>query len=198
MLIVALTGGIGSGKSLAGGFFARLGASVIDADQLARTAIERGSEGFNAVVATFGDSILKNGDIDRAALGELIFKNATLKAKLEAIVHPIVRREFEKAASSLKKDEILIYEIPLLFETKARNRFDYVITVESEMELRIARLRSRGLPSSEIQTRIAAQASREERESIADTVLINEGSEDDLLRSVENIFESVLLPASRK
>ncbi len=198
MLIVALTGGIGSGKSLAGGFFARLGASVIDADQLARTAIERGSEGFNAVIATFGDSILKNGDIDRSALGELIFKNAILKAKLEAIVHPIVRREFEKAASSLKEDEILIYEIPLLFETKARNRFDYVITVESEMELRIARLRARGLPSSEIAARIAAQASREERESIADTVLINSGSEDDLLRSVENIFESVLLPASRK
>ncbi len=198
MLIVALTGGIGSGKSLAGGFFARLGASVIDADQLARAAIERGSEGFNAVIATFGDSILKNGDIDRSALGELIFKDPTLKAKLEAIVHPIVRSEFEKAASSLKKDEILIYEIPLLFETKARNRFDYVITVESEMELRIARLRSRGLHSSEIQTRIATQASREERESIADTVLINEGSEDDLLRSVENIFESVLLPKSRK
>ncbi len=198
MLIVALTGGIGSGKSLAGGFFARLGGFVIDADQLARAAIERGSAGFNEVVATFGDSILKNGDIDRSALGELIFKDPTLKAKLEAIIHPIVRREFEKAASSLAADEILIYEIPLLFETKGRTRFDYVITVESELELRIARLRARGLPSSEIAARIAAQASREERESIADTVLINDGSEDDLLRSVENIFESVLLPKSRK
>ena len=189
MLVVGLTGGIGSGKSLAAQFFAELGALVIDADQLARDAIERGSEGFDQLIATFGDSILHNGLVDRRALGELVFRDAEAKKKLEAIIHPIVRKEFEEAVASLENDQILIYEIPLLFEKKSMERFDYIVTVESDMQLRKERLLKKGLRNSEIESRIAAQASREERESIADQVFENDGSEDELLRSVENLWE---------
>lgn len=189
MLVVGLTGGIGSGKSLAAQFFAELGALVIDADQLARDAIERGSDGFDELIATFGDSILTNGLVDRRALGELVFRDKDAKRKLEGIIHPIVRQEFEEAVQSLEKDQVLIYEIPLLFETKAMERFDYIVTVESDLELRKERLLKKGLRISEIESRIAAQASREERTSIADQVFENNGSEDELLRSVENLWE---------
>jgi dephospho-CoA kinase len=191
MRVIGLTGGIGCGKSLAAQYFAELGALVIDADQLARAAIERGSDGFDEVVALFGDSILKDGNIDRRALGELIFKDQKAKTQLENIIHPFVRREFEGAVASLKGDEVLVYEIPLLVETKAHERFDVVITVESEMENRIARLRGRGMHISEIEGRIAAQATREQRIEVADFLIENDGTEDELLRQVENIWDSL-------
>jgi dephospho-CoA kinase len=191
MRVIALTGGIGCGKSLAAQYFAELGALVIDADQLARAAIERGSQGFDEVVSFFGDSILNNGDIDRRALGELIFKDAEAKRKLESIVHPFVRREFEEAVASLKSDEVLVYEIPLLVETGAQDRFDIVVTVESDLENRITRLRQRGMHISEIEGRIAAQATREQRVEAADFLIENDGSEDELLRQVENIWDSL-------
>ena len=191
MRVIALTGGIGCGKSLAAEYFADLGALVIDADQLARAAIERGSSGFDEVVAIFGDSILKDGHIDRRALGELVFKDASKKAALEAIIHPWVRNEFEAAVASLTGDQTLVYEIPLLYETNGAERFDTVITVEAELDKRIERLRAKGLHPSEIEARIAAQASREERVSIAHFVIENNGSKDDLLRQVENIWEAL-------
>lgn len=191
MRVIGLTGGIGCGKSLAAQFFAELGALVIDADQLARAAIERGSKGFDEVVAVFGDSVLKDGDIDRRALGELVFKNPSAKQKLENIIHPIVRREFEEAVTSLKDDEVLVYEIPLLVETGAQDKFDLVITVESELENRINRLRARGLHISEIENRIAAQATREQRVEAADFLIENDGTEDELLRQVEEIWDSL-------
>ena len=191
MRVIALTGGIGSGKSLAAEYFADLGALVIDADQLARVVIERGTTGFDEVVAVFGDSILVNGDINRRLLGELIFKDSALKSKLETIIHPRVRSEFEEAVASLEGDQILVYEIPLLFETGGADRFDSIITVEAKMDERIARLRKKGLLISEIEARIAAQATREERVSIADFVIENNGSQDELLRKVENIWDSL-------
>jgi dephospho-CoA kinase len=191
MRVIGLTGGIGCGKSLAAQYFSELGALVIDADQLARAAIERGSQGFDEAVSIFGDSILNNGDIDRRALGEIIFKDPDAKKKLEGIIHPFVRQQFEEAVSSLKADETLIYEIPLLVEIGAQDRFDLVITVESEIENRISRLRQRGMNISEIEGRIAAQATREQRVEIADFLIENDGSEDELLRQVENIWDSL-------
>ena len=191
MRVIGLTGGIGSGKSLAAEYFADHGALVIDADQLARAAIERGSTGFDEVVSIFGDSILVNGEIDRRTLGELIFKDPGLKSKLEAIIHPRVRSEFEEAVASLTADQILVYEIPLLFETGSASRFDSIITVEADMDERIARLLKKGLLISEIEGRIASQATREQRVSIADFVIENNGSQDDLLRQVENIWDSL-------
>jgi dephospho-CoA kinase len=195
--VVGLTGGIGSGKSLAAQFFSQLGAFVIDADQLARSAIERGSDGFDEVLLRFGDTVLKNGDIDRVALGQIVFENPQAKKDLEDIIHPRIRAEFEEAVASLNPGQIMVYEIPLLVETNAVNRFDYVITVESNVELRTERLRARGMFHSDIEKRIAAQATEEQRRAIADCVLTNDGTEDELLRQVENVWESTILPRAQ-
>jgi dephospho-CoA kinase len=195
--VVGLTGGIGSGKSLAAQFFSQLGALVIDADQLARSAIERGSEGFDEVLLRFGDTVLKNGDIDRVALGQIVFENPEAKKDLEEIIHPRIRAEFEEAVASLNPGQIMVYEIPLLVETNAADRFDFVITVESDAELRKQRLRARGMFHSDIEKRMASQATEEQRRAIADCVLANDGSEDDLLRQVENVWESTILPRAQ-
>ena len=192
MLIVGLTGGIGSGKSLAARYFADLGAHVIDADQLSREVVERGSDGFDEVVSAFGDSILRNGDLDRRALSDLIFADKDAKRKLEEIIHPRVRRAFENAVNNLDTDEILIYEIPLLVETGAAERFDSVITVESDRAARTERLKKRGMLPSEIEARIQSQATAEAREAVADYVIFNNSTEDALLREVENLWENVL------
>ena len=197
MLIVALTGGIGAGKSHVAKYFHQLGSYVFDADQLARAAIERGSAGFDEVVTTFGDQILKDGDIDRRKLGEIIFADPTAKAKLEAIIHPEVKRLFDEAKKDLPLDAIVIYEIPLLVESKSGSRFDYSITVESDVDTRTQRLKERGLATHEIVGRMAAQASREERVSHCDLVIENHGDEDALLRQVEEIWQSVLLPLAK-
>ena len=196
MLVVALTGGIGAGKSAVAQNFAELGALVIDADQLARIAIERGSDGFAEVLLRFGDEIVLNGDIDRKKLAEIVFSNEESRRDLEAIIHPRVQAMLAEAIADLDHDDILIYEIPLLAETNAAEKFDYVITVESDLELRKERLLKRGLYISQIEKRMAAQASEESRTALADTVIRNDGDEDSLLRQVENLWESVLLPQS--
>ncbi|MFA5918594.1 MAG: dephospho-CoA kinase [Candidatus Nanopelagicaceae bacterium] len=192
MLVVGLTGGIGSGKSHVAGYFADLGARVIDADQLAREVVERGTDGFDEVVSTFGDSVLLNGDLDRRALADLVFANEDAKRKLEGIIHPRVRRAFEESVNNLKENEILIYEIPLLVETGAAERFDFVITVESDIESRRERLRKRGMLPSQIEARIHAQASAQARTAVANYVILNNSSEDFLLREVEHLWEDVL------
>jgi dephospho-CoA kinase len=191
MLVVALTGGIGAGKSLVAQYFSELGARVVDADQLSRIAIERGSDGFDEVVTRFGESILRNGDIDRKALGEIVFKDKSAKADLEAIVHPRVRELFFEVVADLASDEVLIYEIPLLVETGAAANFDQIITVEADLELRKARLLKRGMFISEIESRLAAQASPAEREAVATHIIENSGDEDQLLRKVENLWEEL-------
>jgi dephospho-CoA kinase len=196
MLVVALTGGIGSGKSTVAQNFAELGALVVDADQLARMVIERGTEGFAEVLLRFGEEIILNGDIDRKKLAEIVFSDEIARKDLEAIIHPRVQAMFAEAVADLDHDDILIYEIPLLVETGAAEKFDFVITVESDIELRKARLLKKGLYISQIEKRIASQASESSREAVADAVIRNDGDEDALLRKVENLWESVLVPQS--
>ena len=196
MLVVGLTGGIGAGKSTVAQFFAELGALVIDADQLARMAIERGSDGFAEVMLRFGDEVIVNGDIDRKKLAEIVFSDPQARKDLEAIIHPRVQALFAEAVADLDIDDILIYEIPLLVETGAAAKFDYIITVESDIELRKARLLKKGLYISQIEKRMASQATPEAREAIADKVIRNDGDEDSLLRQVENLWEGVLQPLS--
>jgi dephospho-CoA kinase len=196
MLVVALTGGIGAGKSTVAQNFAELGALVIDADQLARMAIERGSDGFAEVLLRFGDEIILNGDIDRKKLAEIVFSDEAARRDLEKIIHPRVQAIFAEAVEDLDQDDILIYEIPLLVETDAAEKFDYIITVEADLELRKSRLLKKGLYISQIEKRMAAQATQESREAIADYVIRNDGDEDSLLRQVENLWESVLVPQS--
>lgn len=198
VLVVGLTGGIGSGKSLVGEYFAALGAKVMDADELSRKVIERGSDGFDRVVAAFGDAILRDGDIDRRALAEQVFGNVAKRAKLEAIIHPLVHEAFEVAASDLNGDDILVYEIPLLAETGAATRFDFIITVETDLSVRTERLKKRGMLASEIEARVRAQATPEERMSVAGYVIVNNGTADDLLREVEYVWEKILPALQRE
>ena len=194
MLSIALTGGIGSGKSLAAEFFEELGAIVIDSDQLARDAIERGTPGFDEVVATFGDSILSGGEIDRSKLAEIVFRDDQARRNLEAIIHPRVRDMAVRIASRVPQDGVVINQIPLLFETNGKARFDMVITVASSLENRRARLTERGLKGYEIDRRISAQASDEQRASIADIVIENDGTPEELEAKVARVWEREILP----
>ena len=192
MLVVALTGGIGAGKSTVAQNFAELGALVIDADQLARMAIERGSDGFAEVLLRFGDEIILNGDIDRKKLAEIVFSDEAARRDLEKIIHPRVQAIFAEAVEDLDEDDILIYEIPLLVETDAAEKFDYIITVEADIENRLDRLFERGMDEDEAERRIAAQASQSQREAVADRVIINDGDRADLFAECARIWESEL------
>jgi len=198
MLSIALTGGIGSGKSLAGEFFAELGAIVIDSDQLAREVIERGRPGYDEVVARFGDEILVAGEIDRSKLASIIFSDSAARKDLEAIIHPKVRDAAARIVARAGEDAVVINQIPLLFESNGAKRFDLVITVAATPEIRKARLLARGLKGYEIDARIAAQASEEERASIADFILNNDGSESDLERAVTELWEREIRPRLQK
>jgi dephospho-CoA kinase len=198
VLRVALTGGIGSGKSLVGEILEELGALVIDSDQLAREVIERGSPGYEEVVNAFGDSILSEGQIDRSKLAAVVFKESDLRKKLESIIHPLVREAAEKLAKKLPSGAILINQIPLLVESDGAKRFDYVVTVSADEEIRRERLRLRGLKDYEITQRMAAQVSDSQREKIANYIIRNDGSIDELTRAVEALMANELLPRAQK
>ena len=189
MLTIALTGGIGSGKTAVGEILANFGAVVIDSDQLARQVVERGTPGFDQIVAQFGDEILKNGDLDRAALASLIFTDPKKRLALEQITHPLIRQEFAKIIKSLPEDAIVVNQIPLLVESKHDYKFDYIVTVSTSEEIRVARLLKRGLNKDQITKRIQAQATDSEREVIADLIIKNEKSQEELFTQVEKLWE---------
>ena len=195
MLLVALTGGIGSGKSLAAEFFAACGAQILDFDQLARDVVERGTEGFDEIVARFGDEVLKNGELDRAKLGEIVFADGIARKDLEAITHPKIRAAFDAVVADLEPDAILVSQIPLLAESSYTYPFDFVVTVSASEDTRRARLINRGMKDYQVTQRMQVQATDAQREAIADAVLINNGTEDELLRQVENLYEDRLYPA---
>ncbi len=192
MLLVALTGGIGSGKSLAGQYFSDLGAIVVDSDQLARDVVERGTPGFDEIVRRFGDSILRDGAINRKALGEVVFADPQARLDLEAITHPRIRSAFQEIVDTAPEESVIINLIPLLLETSGKDRFDAVIVITAPNGLRRTRLLDRGMKSYEIEKRISAQASDEDRLAIADYVITNDGDTDHLLRQVENLWEKLL------
>lgn len=188
MLIVALTGGIGSGKTTVGDIFSELGAVVIDSDQLARAVLERGSKGFDLVLAKFGDVILKNGELDRSLLATLVFNDSQKRSELESITHPLIRQSFAEIIASLPREAIVINQIPLLFESKGAYKFDHIITISAPEELRTERLKSRGLGFSDIKKRMEAQASDVERESISNSIIRNDKDELHLRNQVESIW----------
>jgi dephospho-CoA kinase len=196
MLKVALTGGIGSGKSTVADFLDELGAYVIDSDQLARDVVERGTPGYEAVLAAFGDGILTDGEIDRAKLAEIVFKDAVARATLESIIHPLVRDAAEKMVKSLPADAVVINQIPLLVETDGAKRFDFVITVSADEDIRRRRLIERGMKEYEITKRLAAQVNDAAREAIANSIIRNNGSIDELRQVVEELWRLELLPRS--
>ena len=193
MLIVALTGGIGSGKSTVGQMFAQLGAIVIDSDQLARDVLERGSIGFDEVVAKFGDEILKNGEIDRQLLASIVFKDPKKRSELEQVTHPLIRKAFAEVVARSANNSIIINQIPLLVESNHDYKFDHVITISANESIRTQRLLKRGLTTNQIRQRMQAQATDQMRESISDSVIMNESDEQNLLDQVEIIWEQLRL-----
>ena len=194
MLKVALTGGIGSGKSTVAEFLDELGAFVIDSDQLARDVVERGTPGYEAVLAAFGDGILTDGEIDRAKLAEIVFKDVAARATLESIIHPLVREAAEKTVRNLPSDAVVINQIPLLVETDGAKRFDFVITVSADEEVRRRRLMERGMKDYEITKRLAAQVNDAAREAIAHSIIRNNGTIEELRQAVESLWRNELLP----
>jgi dephospho-CoA kinase len=198
MLVVALTGGIGSGKSTVGQIFEDLGAVVTDSDQLARNVVERGTTGFDQIVAAFGDEVLKNGDLDRAVLAEVIFKDPVKRTQLEQITHPLIRRAFAEIVESAQNDSIVINQIPLLVESKHEYKFDHVITVSATEEVRIQRLLMRGMNLTQIKQRIGAQSTDAQREAISDTVISNDKDHSELLVEVEKVWELLKIKNKNK
>lgn len=197
MLTVAVTGGIGSGKSLVGDYLEALGAIVTDSDQVSRKVIERGTPGFDQVVARFGDKILRDGEIDRAALGQIVFADDAARRDLEAIVHPRVRAAMDAIARSAPEGSVVVNQIPLLVETNGASRFNFIITVEAPEEVRITRLVERGMKEYDARKRMAAQATSSQRREVADLVLENIGTKEDLLRQVENAWFEKILPRAK-
>ena len=197
MLRVALTGGIGSGKSSAAEIFAALGAVVVDSDEIARKVLDRESVGFGEVVAVFGDQILAAGEIDRKKLGQLVFSDPKERKKLEQITHPLIRKEFERIIKNVPENSIVINQIPLLAESKYDYKFDYVIAISAPIEVRKNRLLERGMKSYEIEQRLAAQASDADRAKIANEVIENSGDLSQLTTNVEKIWRKLLALQSK-
>lgn len=189
-LRVGLTGGIASGKSTVSSMLAELGAVVIDADALAREVVQRGTPGLDAVVAEFGTSLLTaDGDLDRAAMGALVFGDAAARKRLEAIVHPLVFERMVALEGAAGDDDLVVHDIPLLAEGDRVDTFDAVIVLDCPPELQIARMMSeRGWSREDAEARIAAQATREQRLAIATHVIENTGSIKELRDRVVAVF----------
>lgn len=194
MTVIALTGGIASGKSTIGRRLAELGASRIDADQLARDAVAPGTPGLARVAERFGaDRILTAaGELDRAALGTIVFQDAAALQDLNGIVHPEVARLYAAAvagARAANPDGLIVYEIPLLAETGRAGEFDLVVVADAPEEVRIARMvELRGMTEEDARRRIAQQATAEERRAIADVVIDTSGTEADTLARVDALW----------
>ena len=184
-MIVGLTGGIGSGKSAAAEFFIDLGISVLDADQVAKEALNINSPGYIDFVSKFGNSYLKkNSEVDRLKLRELIFSNPTKKKDLENIIHPIVRESIGNFITTSSSSYSIIM-VPLIFETKSQKNYDRIITVDCKIPLQVLRASNRDDQNEiQIESIIDKQASREERLSISDDVLLNNSSLSDLKKQV--------------
>jgi dephospho-CoA kinase len=195
VLRVGLTGGVGSGKSTAARLLAGLGAVVVDADVLAREVVAAGTAGLAEVVERFGPEILRpDGQLDRPALGRVVFADPAARADLERITHPRVRaaaQVLEDAAVQRAADAVVVHDIPLLVETGQGgpgSRFRPVVVVDAPDEVRLARLVGRGLSEPEARARMAAQASRVERLTAADVVLDNAGEPASLDAQVEALW----------
>ena len=199
MVRVALTGGIASGKSMVAAELAARGAIVIDADVLAREVVEPGTSALAAIIDRFGAQVFSDGRLDRSLLAQIVFADPLARRDLERIVHPAVRAratELERAAGAAA---VVVHVIPLLVETGQQEDFDVVVTVDVDHETQIQRLMARnGFTRAEAESRIAAQASREDRRIAADVVLDNTGSVTQLREQVDVLWAELGSAAARQ
>jgi dephospho-CoA kinase len=185
-----MTGGVASGKSTVAALLRTLGAVVVDADALAREVVGPGTPGLEAVVAEFGPEMLgPDGGLDRPRLGALVFADPERRTALERIVHPLVRARAAEIEAAAPPDAIVVHDIPLLVETGQGSAFDEVLVVDVPVEVQVERaVRDRGWSEEEARSRIAAQASREERLAVATYVVDNAGTVEDLRQRVAEVF----------
>ena len=187
---VGLTGGIASGKSSVSAILAELGAVVIDADLIAREVVARGTPGLDAVVAEFGPELLTSeGDLDRPAMGALVFGDADARKRLEAIIHPLVHARSAELEAEAGDHAVVVHDIPLLAEVGRAGSFDEVVVVDAPADVQVTRMvDDRGWTREDAESRIAAQATREDRLAIATHVIDNTGTLAELRARVEEIY----------
>ena len=193
---IGLTGGLGAGKSTVAALLEKRGARIIDADQLAREVVQPGTAGLEAVVARFGGRVVSpDGRLDRAALADIVFADPAARADLNAIVHPLVRERARRLMAEAAAESVIVYDVPLLVENKLADDFDAVVVVEAPRALRIARLIDRGLSEDQARARMASQATDEQRRAIANYVLVNDSSAEQLAAKVDELWEKLGLGA---
>jgi dephospho-CoA kinase len=192
-MIIGLTGGIGSGKSAAAALFKDIGVDLIDADDLARDSLSINSEGYKLFIEEFGDKYLdENKNINRELIRKLIFNDSNAKSKLESIIHPIVRSGIETFIKNKKSDYCIIV-VPLIFETNSSKIYDRVLVIDCDVDVQISRTSKRdNQTKSDIENIVNKQATREQRLSIADDVIVNNGSLDLLRNEVLKIHKKYL------
>ncbi len=190
---VGLTGGVASGKSTVSAMLAELGAVVIDADLLAREVVAKGTEGLAEVVEAFGPGVLTaDGELDRPAMGAIVFGDETKRRRLEAIIHPRVRARGAEMEAAAPEGAVVVHDIPLLAETGQAAAFDAVIVVDVPTEVQVERMTTlRGMSEADARARIAAQATREDRLAVATYVIENTGTIEDLRQRVAEVFEKL-------
>lgn len=185
-LLVGLTGGLAAGKSTAAALLAEAGCTVVDADRLVAELYQPGAQGAESIRAAFGDQMLAaDGSVDRPALARKVFQDPDARRRLEALVHPLVRRRFAEIAASHKG--IVVLEATLLTEAGWRSAFDVLVTVEAPREVRLERAVARGMQRDEAERRVAAQGQEAERRRQADFVLDNDGDPEHLRRKVDHL-----------
>ena len=192
--LVGLTGGVGSGKTTVAAILRELGAEVVDADEASHAVYEPGTPGFAAVVRDFGPEYVRNGRIDRKALGELVFKDPGALRRLNAIVHPLVREWMaERTAEALARGaDVVVQDVPLLFENKLEGLFPTTVVVWVPREVQVERLVSgRGFTPERAREVIAAQMPIDEKRSRATNVIDNTGTRESTRAQVERLWEAL-------
>jgi dephospho-CoA kinase len=190
VLVVGLTGGIGAGKSTVSALLASKGALIIDADAITREVQQPGHEVFDAMVKRFGPGIVAaDGSLDRPAVAAIVFADEQARKDLEAIVHPVVGAEMlNRMQAVADTDTVVVYDVPLLVES-ARRGYGAVIVVDVDSEVAVRRLiEQRGMDEADARARIANQASRDERRAVADRVIDNSGTMDELAEQVDDVW----------
>ncbi len=182
---VAVTGNIGSGKSTAVKIFSELGVPTFDTDRIGHDLLGSDSRIHAAVVKIFGDAILTSGQIDRRKLGELVFRSEEKRLKLETVLHPAIMAAVAEQARNFADRRYVIVEVPLLYEAKLAGRFDYVVLVKADEKTAVARASVKlGIEREKVLERLGAQIPQSEKEKLADFVIANNGSEEDLRAKV--------------
>ena len=195
MITVAVTGGIGSGKSTVSGVLRDKGAVVVDSDQLARQVVAAGTPGLAAIVDAFGAGVLdSDGGLDRPALAAVVFADPAARAVLEGITHPRVRAAFAEQLRQAPRDAVVVNDIPLLTTVSVAATFHLVVGVHADVERRVERLLVRGLAEGDARARIAAQLTDDQRAPLCDVVLSNQGGRHELVAAVEELWGNRLLP----